>query len=80
MKTHNKLSLSQSTVQSMRIDKGLQDHENAALFQDLYSAVYSLEKEIKSLRKQLANTLIELELSQFEIELLEEQLSRFLQE
>ena len=32
------------------------------------------EKEIKSLRDELANTLIELELSQFELELLEEQL------
>ena len=32
------------------------------------------EKEIQSLRDELANTLIELELSQFELELLEEQL------
>jgi hypothetical protein len=32
------------------------------------------EKEINSLKEQLQNTLIELELSQFEIELLEEQL------
>ena len=32
------------------------------------------EKEIQSLRDELANTLIELELSQFEFELLEEQL------
>ena len=34
----------------------------------------SNEKEIQSLRDELANTLIELELSQFELELLEEQL------
>ena len=38
------------------------------------SIVSMNEKEINSLREQLESTLIELELSQFEIELLEEQL------
>ena len=36
--------------------------------------VSTIEKEIQSLRDELANTLIELELSHFELELLEEQL------
>ena len=38
------------------------------------STISMNENEINSLREQLESTLIELELSQFEIELLEEQL------
>ena len=39
-----------------------------------YSTILVNEKEVIHLKELLANTLIELELSQFEIELLEEQL------
>ena len=76
-RTSKKLILSSSKVKILE-DQLLsiqQKHDEleTKLFQS-ESINSANEKEIQSLRAQLANSLIELELSQFELELLEEQL------
>ena len=76
-RTSKKLILSSSKVKVLedQIFSIQQKHDEieTKLFQS-DSINSANEKEIKFLRDELANTLIELELSQFELELLEEQL------
>ena len=82
-KTSKKLLISSSKVTVLEDEIYLirikHDELESRLIQS-GSTISMKDKEINSLREQLQNYLIELELSQFEIDLLEEQLSRFLQE
>ena len=75
--TSKKLMLSSSKVKVLEDELNLiqqkQDDLESKLTQR-NATILSDEKEINSLRNLLESTLIELELSQFEIELLEEQL------
>ena len=76
-RTSKKLILSSSKVkvledQLLSIQQKHDELENKLIQSDSINSAN--EKEIQSLRDELANTLIELELSQFELELLEEQL------
>ena len=76
-KTSKKLLISSSKVTGLEDEINLIQIKHDELESRLIqgdSIVSMNEKEINSLREQLESTLIELELSQFEIELLEEQL------
>ena len=75
--TSKKLMLSSSKVKVLEDELNLIQQKHDDLESKLTqrdATILSDEKEINSLRNLLENTLIELELSQFEIELLEEQL------
>ena len=75
--TSKKLMLSSSKVKVLEDELNLIQQKHDDLKSKLTqrdATILSDEKEINSLRNLLENTLIELELSQFEIELLEEQL------
>ena len=75
--TSKKLMLSSSKVKVLEDELNLIQQKHDDLESKLTQGdgtILSNEKEINSLRNLLENTLIELELSQFEIELLEEQL------
>ena len=76
-RTSKKLILSSSKVkiledQLLSIQQKHDELENNLIQSESINSAN--EKEIQSLRDELANTLIELELSQFELELLEDQL------
>ncbi len=76
-KSNKKLILSSSKVQVLEDEKNLiqqkyDELESKLILSD--STITAGEQEIKLLREKLENTLIELELSQFEFELLKEQL------
>ena len=76
-KTSKKLMLSSSKVKVMEDELNLiqQKHDDLEFkLTQRDATILSNENEINSLRNLQASTLIELELSQFEIELLEEQL------
>ncbi len=76
-KTSKKLILSSSKVKVLEDEINLiQKKHNELEFRltESDSTILMNEKEVIHLKELLANTLIELELSQFEIELLEEQL------
>ncbi|MDC1038846.1 hypothetical protein OAQ66_00885 [Candidatus Thioglobus sp.] len=76
-KTSKKLILSSSKVKVLEDEINLIQKKHDELEFRLtksYSTILVNEKEVIHLKELLANTLIELELSQFEIELLEEQL------
>ncbi|WP_435187932.1 hypothetical protein ACMAZA_06185 [Pseudothioglobus sp. nBUS_23] len=75
--TSKKLILSSSKVKVLEDELNLIQQKHDDLESKLTqrdATILSDEKEINSLRNLLESTLIELELSQFEIELLEEQL------
>ena len=75
--TSKKLMLSSSKVKVLEDELNLIQQKHDDLESKLTqrdATILSDEKEINSLRNLLGSTLIELELSQFEIELLEEQL------
>ena len=75
--TSKKLMLSSSKVKVLEDELNLIQQKHDDLESKLTqrdATILSDEKEINSLRNLLENTLIELELSKFEIELLEEQL------
>ena len=76
-KSNKKLILSSSKVQVLEDEKNIiqqkyDELESKLILSD--STITAGEQEIKLLREKLENTLIELELSQFEFELLKEQL------
>ncbi len=76
-KTSKKLILSSSKVKVLEDEINLIQKKHDELefrLTESYSTILVNEKEVIHLKELLANTLIELELSQFEIELLEEQL------
>ena len=76
-KTSKKLILSSSKVKVIEDEINLIQKKHDELefrLTESYSTILVNEKEVIHLKELLANTLIELELSQFEIELLEEQL------
>lgn len=76
-KTSKKLILSSSKVKVLEDEINLIQKKHDELefrLTESYSTILENEKEVIHLKELLANTLIELELSQFEIELLEEQL------
>ena len=76
-KTGKKLLLSSSKVKVLEDEINLIQKKHDELefrLTESYSTILVNEKEVIHLKELLANTLIELELSQFEIELLEEQL------
>ena len=76
-KTSKKLILSSSKVKVLEDEINLIQKKHDELefrLTESYSTILVNEKEVIQLKELLANTLIELELSQFEIELLEEQL------
>ena len=75
--TSKKLMLSSSKVKVLEDELNLIQQKHDDLESKLTqrdATILSDEKEINSLRNLLGSTLIELELSQFEIELLEEQM------
>ncbi len=74
-KTSKKLILSSSKVKVLEDEINLIQKKHDELefrLTESYSTILVNEKEVIHLKELLANTLIELELSQFEIELLEE--------
>lgn len=76
-KTSKKLILSSSKVKVLEDEINLIQKKHDELefrLNESDSTILMNEKEVIHLKELLANTLIELELSQFEIELLEEQL------
>lgn len=76
-KTSKKLILSSSKVKVLEDEINLIQKKHDELefrLTESDSTILVNEKEVINLKELLANTLIELELSQFEIELLEEQL------
>ena len=76
-KTSKKLILSSSKVKVLEDEINLIQKKHDELefrLTESYSTILVNEKEVIHLKELLANTLIELELSQYEIELLEEQL------
>ena len=76
-KTSKKLILSSSKVKVLEDEINLIQKKHDELefrLTESYSTILVNEKEVIHLKELLANTLIELELSQFEIELLKEQL------